>query len=123
MPDPLSVHPSEFNSLCTALARAARRWFAKHGVTATVDPNAQPVEQWITPRVLAAQVGCATKTVQLWLTQGKVPGARRTPRGFWRIPADAAEHILTPPPADGSSPVRKKGRGAARDRRSGESSA
>jgi predicted site-specific integrase-resolvase len=45
-------------------------------------------EHVLTAREFADRERVSLKTAQIWLAEGKVPGAYQHPGGRWRIPAD-----------------------------------
>jgi predicted site-specific integrase-resolvase len=55
-----------------------------------------PDQQLLRVREVAAALGCAPRTVLVWLKRGRFPGAIQTPagqRGQWRIPADVVQRV------------------------------
>ncbi len=91
-----SLDGVELDSLTLALARAAAAWFVKQGNPVATGAQVERRERYITTSELALATGTSPRTVLNWLESGQVPGARRTPRGYWRVPADSAERILQP---------------------------
>ena len=51
---------------------------------------------WITPGQLAEELEVHEATVRRWLREDRLPSARRLPGGQYRLPSNAAKHLLRP---------------------------